>query len=392
MNKTHILLLAPVVLTAALAAAACGSHAATPAETKADTVSLDQIKRGTVTVVDLPTDEIVAPGKIEANPNRVSKVVLPVTGRIADVLVKTGDAVTKGQPLVTIVSPDADAAMSAFLGAQAGVMQAQSALTKCQADFDRASDLFAHNAVARKDVLAAEAALTQAQAALGQAAATREQAGRHLAVLGLEPEGGAHDDAAQPFRAAFQQQVVVRAPLAGKVLELSVVPGEYRNDTSASVMTIADLATVWVTSQVPESYIRFVQIGEKVEISLVAYPGETFEGKVSRIADVVDPQTRTVKVQAEMDNRAGRFRPEMYGSIHHIEAIAKTMVVPAGAIVENNDGGTIAFVETAPGRFDQRSVTAGRRAGDLIRVTAGLQPGDVVAVDGVMLLKGLLRR
>jgi multidrug efflux pump subunit AcrA (membrane-fusion protein) len=82
----------------------------------------------------------------------------------------------------------------------------------------------------------------------------------------------------------------------------------------------------------------------------------------------------------------------MYGSIHHIEAIARTMVVPAGAIVENNDGGTIAFVETAPGRFEQRTVNIGRRAGDFIRVTGGLQPGDIVAVDGVMLLKGMLRR
>jgi len=382
------------LVAASAAAAACGSHAATPAETKSETVSLDQIKRGTVTLADLPTDEIVAPGKIEANPNRVSKVVLPVTGRIAEVLVKTGDSVAKGQPLVKIVSPDADSAMSGFLGAQAGVMQAQSALAKAQADFDRASDLFEHNAIARKDVIAAEAALAQAQASRGQAAAMREQAARRLAVLGLEPAaGGAESNTdAQSFRAAFQQQVVVRSPLEGKVLELSVVPGEYRNDTNASVMTIADLATVWVTSQVPESYIRFVQVGEKVEISLVAYPGETFEGKVSRIADVVDPQTRTVKVQAEMDNHAGRFRPEMYGSIHHIEAIAKTMVVPIGAIVENNDGRNIAFVETAPGRFEQRTVGVGRRAGDLVRVTDGLQPGDVVAIDGVMLLKGLRPR
>ena len=113
---------------------------------------------------------------------------------------------------------------------------------------------------------------------------------RRLAVLGLTPGD-------------FKQEVVLRAPLAGKVLELSVVPGEFRNDTSASVMTIADLSTVWVTSQVPESYIRFVQVGEHVEINLVAYPGETFQGRVSRIADTVDPQTRTVKVQAEMDNR-----------------------------------------------------------------------------------------
>lgn len=280
---------------------------------------------------------------------------------------------------MTIVSPDADAALSAHMSAQATVTQSEAALNKARADFDRASDLFEHNAIAQKDVLTAESAFAQARAALEQAVASREQTSRRLMVLGLEP-------------GKFRQQVVVPAPLAGKVLELSVVPGEYRNDTTASVMTIADLATVSVTSQVPESYIRFVRLAEAVEISLVAYPGETFTGHVSRIADVVDPQTRTVKVQAELDNRSGRLRPEMYGSIHHIASIAKTPVVPAGALVQNDDGQSIVFVETAPGRFERRQVKPGKPAGDLVRVAAGVAPGDRVVVDGVMLLNGLLRK
>jgi multidrug efflux pump subunit AcrA (membrane-fusion protein) len=92
-----------------------------------------------------------------------------------------------------------------------------------------------------------------------------------------------------------------------------------------------------------------------------------------------------------MDNRGGRFRPEMYGSIHHIESVAKTLVVPIGAVVENTDSRTIVFVETSPGRFEQRDVSVGKRAGDVVRVLSGLRPGDIVVVDGVMLLKGLVR-
>ena len=339
---------------------------------------MEQIKRETVTTRELPTDEVVAPGRIEANPNRVSKVVLPVSGRITSVLVRIGDAVTKDQPLLTIQSPDADAAMSAFLSAQAGVTQARALLVKAQGDFDRASDLFEHNAVAKKDVLSAESALAQAKAGLDQGQASQEQASRRLSVLGLKSSD-------------FKQEVVLRSPLAGKVLELTVVPGEFRNDTSASVMTIADLSSVWVTSQVPESYIRFVQQGERVEIGLVAYPGELFEGRVSRIADTVDPQTRTVKVQAELDNRTGRFRPEMFGSIHHVESTATMTVVPSAAVLQ--DGArTAVFVERGVGRFEERNVSLGKRAGDLVRVTSGVQPGDSVVVDGVMLLKGLVKR
>ena len=224
----------------------------------------------------------------------------------------------------------------------------------------------------------AESALAQANAGFEQARASQNQAERRLAVLGLRK-----DD--------VSQEVVLRSPLAGKILELTVVPGEFKNDTSTSVMTIADLSTVWVTSQVPESYIRFVRVGERVEIDLVAYPGETFDGRVSRIADTVDPQTRTVKVQAEMENSGGRFRPEMYGSIHHVESTERMTVVPVAAVVQDGER-TVVFVERSPGRFEERHVSVGKRAGDLVRIRSGVTPGDTVAVDGVMLLKGLAKR
>ena len=339
---------------------------------------LKQIRREKVADAELATDEVIAPGKIEANPNRVSKVVAPVAGRVARVLVAVGDAVRQGQPLFTIESPDADAATSTHLQADAAVTQARATLLKAQADAERTKDLFDHNAVAKKEVLNADSALAQAQAALDQALASREQAERRLSVLGLTPRD-------------FKQQVTVRSPLSGKVLELSVVPGEFRNDTSAPVMTIADLSTVWVSSQVPETYIRFIQPHEKVEIRLVAYPDETFEGRVLQIADTVDPQTRTVKVHAEMDNPRGRFRPEMFGSIHHIESTARMPVVPAGAVIEG-DGRSIVFVESAPGTFQERVVAVGKNAGAQVRVLNGLKAGETVVVDGAMLLSGLMKK
>jgi cobalt-zinc-cadmium efflux system membrane fusion protein len=380
-----------IVLTMLTVYAGCGPRHDGPVEPPApaapaagtvvippDSPMLSQIKRATVTTQDLPTDDVVTSGKIDVNPNRVSKVLLPVAGRIAEVLVKTGDGVRKGQPLLSIESPDADAAMTAFLSAQATVMQAHSALTKATADADRLADLFEHNAVAQKEVLNAQSALAQAKAALAQAQALQEQGERRLAVLGLTPGN-------------YKQRVVVSSPLAGKVLDLSVVPGEFRNDMTASVMTIADLSTVWVTSQVPESYIRFVQTGERVEINLVAYPGETFEGRVMRIADTVDPQTRTVKVQAELKNPNGRFRPEMYGSIHHVESTAAMTVVPYAALVQDGER-TVVFVEQAPGQFVERDVTVGKRAGDVVRIVDGVSPGDSIVVDGAMLLAGLAKR
>ena len=124
---------------------------------------------------------------------------------------------------------------------------------------------------------------------------------------------------------------------------------------------------------------------------LAARGCEVFEGRVSRIADTVDATTRTVKVQAELDNRTGALRPEMYGSIHHIESTRPTTVVPAGAVIQSGDR-SVVFVETKAGRFEPRTVSLGARAGDVIRIVSGVSPGDAVVTDGAMLLQGLLRR
>ncbi len=341
----------------------------------ADSPKLKQIRVEIVKTQSVPADEVVAPGKIEVNPNRVAHVALPVAGRITSVLEKLGDFVQQGAPLLTVESADVDAAMSTYLQSEAGVNQAKATLMKARADLERARDLFEHNAIAQKEVLNGENNVTQGKATLEQAEAVKKQAGRRLEIFGLQP-------------GQFGQKLVVRAPISGKVLEMTAVPGEFRNDTNAPVMTIADLSTVWVASDVPESSIRLIKINERLEIVLAAYPDETFTGRVTRIADVVDPQTRTVKVRAEMDNSRGRLRPEMFGKIRHVEAMELRPVVPAGTVIQG-DGQNVVYVEKSTGVFVQRTVTVGPRVKNGVAILQGLQAGDRVVVDGVMLLKGI---
>ena len=93
-----------------------------------DSPKLTQIRIGTVSLAELPKDEVVAPGNLEANPNRVSRVLLPLAGRITRVAVKLGDAVRAGQPLLSLESPDADAALSTSLQADGSVTQVRACL------------------------------------------------------------------------------------------------------------------------------------------------------------------------------------------------------------------------------------------------------------------------
>jgi membrane fusion protein, heavy metal efflux system len=339
-----------------------------------DSPKLKLIKVDTVAEIAIPVDEVDAPGKIEVNPNRVSRVVTPVAGRIIQVFVKLGDAVKEGQPVATIESPDADVAISAFLQADSALGQLRANVLKATNDLDRNRELLEHQAVAKKEVLNAENVLTQAKSQVDQAAATREQTLRRLALLGLTP-------------GEFGQKIVLHAPVSGKVLELGIVPGEFRNDTNQPLLTVADLSTVWIASDVPETAIRFIKVGESLDIELNAYPGEHLRANVRRIADSVDPTTRTIKVRAELQNPNGRLLPEMYGRTRHVEGTRLLPAVPASAVLQGQSGAAV-FVEAAPGRFVQTSVTTGNRTGDLLGITAGLKPGDRIVTDGVMLLKG----
>ena len=348
-------------------------HPASEVRIDRDSPALAQIRLSTVETAEVPMDEVDAPGKIEANPNRMSHVVLPLAGRISQVLVRIGDTVQRGQPLLLLESPDADAAISTLLQAQGGVNIATSTVMKAEADAERSRDLFRNSAIAQKEVLAAESVLSQAKASLESTKAVQEQAQRRLALLGLKPD-------------QYGQKLEVKAPISGKVLELTVAPNEYRNDTNASLITLADLSDVWVSSDVPETKIRFVKPGERIGLELSAYPGETFTARVMNLADTVDPTTHTVKVHAELKNPAGRLRPEMFGRIRHVESLKRLPMVPLAALAQG-EGQTVVYRQKAPGEFEPVPVELGVRDGDRVAITSGIRPGDTIVTDGVMLLK-----
>ncbi len=346
-----------------------------------DSPQFKQLRVEAVRARTVVADEVVAPGRVGLNPNRVSRVLPPVQGRVLEVMVKLGDLVDQGQPLLSLDSADADAAVATDFQSEATERQTKFALQKADLELRRAKELYSFQGIAEKDLLQAQNDQATATSNYEIAQAAREQARRKLELLGLRP-------------GAFHQPTVVRAPISGKVLEVNVTRGEFRgavashsDTTTAPLMTIADLSIVWMFSDVAEPYIRFIRVGEPVEITLVAFPGEVLRGHVAQIADTLDPQTRTLRVHVELPNPAGRFRPEMFGSIRHAGAMRSLPVVPLAAVVQEY-GLTVVFVELTPGRFERREITIGARSGDVVAVRAGLEVDERVVVAGAMLLKG----
>ena len=123
---------------------------------------------------------------MELDPGRVSRVVLPVAGRVREVLAALGDPVKRGQPLLTLDSPEVSALQSTLRQAEASESQAKATLAKSEADLARVRDLLANRAIAQKEVLSAETVMAQSKAALEQALAGRDDVARKLGLLGLE--------------------------------------------------------------------------------------------------------------------------------------------------------------------------------------------------------------
>ncbi len=361
---------------ASAAPTATTAAAAAPGEIRLppDSPQLKRITLARVTTAQVAQDEVVAPGAIEAIPTRISRLAMPVAGRVTRVLVGLGDRVTRGEPVVAIDSPEAATMMSGAAQAEARVRQMQAALRKAETDAARAHDLFEHKAAAQKDVEAADTQLAQARGDLDQARAQLEENQHHLSIVGLVP--------------GSSREILLRAPVTGKVITIEVSPGEYRSDTAAALMTIADLAIVHVAADVPESQIRLISQGEHVLVTLAAYPGEKFDAKVTRVGDTVDPKTRAVKVLAELPNPANRLRPGMFGRIEHTKTMRETPVVPSSAVVQTEKE-NLAVREKGPGVFEVVRVECGARIDDnRIPILKGLQAGDRIVVDGTLLLSG----
>lgn len=300
-----------------------------------------------------------APAQAEADPARMARIAPPLPGRVVQLFVHFGDTVTQGQPLLTLDSPDLVAAQTDYLRARSGLAQAERTLARQQ-------DLAGHGIGARREV---EQAATDRDLARSELDRTLIR----LRLLGVDP-------------AAVGRPLTVRSPIAGRVVEFGVAPGEFRNDPAAPMMTIADLSTVWVTADVQEKDIRRVRPGEDSCAVFAAWPGECFRGRVLFVGDLLDPATRTIKVRVALDNADRRLRPGMFAAVTFTETAAPEVVVPTTAVVLLGDASYV-FVETAPWVFERRRVTPGAQLGDRTAIVEGLRAGERAVTRNAVLLQ-----
>lgn len=305
---------------------------------------------------------LAAPAMVEADPARTANILPSLSGKVVSLKVGLGDTVHRGQLLAVIGSGD-------FAQAVADVAKARDALDLAKKSLDRASGVQQAGGAAVKDLQAA-------QSGYNQALDEYQRAQTRLAAVGGTADSGKH--AAGPG-------ISVLAPMDGSITALSIAPGTYVNDVTASMMTIVNLDSVWVTANVAEDDLALVVRDEPVDVTLSAYPGSVLHGRVSSVSSVLQPDTRRGMVRITVSNADGRLKPNMFATATFAAAQPAQVFVPESALLMNNDSTTV-LVEVAPWTFARRVVELGSEDGDVVRIVAGLQRGERVVTRGGVLL------
>ena len=182
-----------------------------------------------------------------------------------------------------------------------------------------------------------------------------------------------------------QRLLTLRSPVNGVVLEKPAVQG-MRFMPGETLYRIADLSSMWLLADVFEQDLGLVKVGQAASITVNAFPGKHFSGKVAFVSPTLNPQTRTTQVRIELPNPAGLLKPAMYASVElSAAARGKVLTVPVAAVLESGTR-QLVLVELAAGRFEPRAVKVGRRGGDYIEVLEGVGAGEKIVVSANFLI------
>jgi cobalt-zinc-cadmium efflux system membrane fusion protein len=300
------------------------------------------------------------PASVEADPSKLVKVLPPVSGRIASLNKVLGDSVKAGDVLFRLESADLSQALS-------DAQKAKSAITLAKQTLERQRQLGESDIAARRDV-------EQAQNDFEQASSELARANAKLAQIGAGLSGSMEG-----------RLLAVRSPISGRVVDLAAANGAFWNDVTAPLLTVADLSTVYVTANADEADLANIFVGQETKITLNAYPDEPLTGKVRYVGEILDSDTRRVKVRVVVENRSARLKPGMFAQAMLFAKPHPSILVPKNTVVQNGFSSRV-FVEVAAWRFEPRVVQLGATIGDRVEILGGLKAGArVVTSDGVLL-------
>ena len=314
-------------------------------------------------------------GRLIWNDDATVRIYSPVGGRVTAIMARLGQEVEPGTPLARIASPD-------FGQAQAEARKAVVDMQQAERTFNRVRELHEHGAASKKD-------FEMAEADFHRAVSEKERSLARLAIYGVDGS-------------AVDQMFPLQSPLKGLVVEKNINPGqEVRPDQMLAntplltlpLFVVSDPEQLWILLDVTEMDTSPLHAGQALRIRSSAFPGKVFSGRLEVIGDMLDPNTRTVKVRGTVDNPQKLLKAEMYVTA---EISPDSPAVPVrGADISLKavflkDNRHYLFIEQSPGQFERRAVEIGPEHNGKVSVLTGVETGQRVVTEGSLLLEALL--
>jgi cobalt-zinc-cadmium efflux system membrane fusion protein len=312
---------------------------------------------------------ITTTGVVDFNHDRATDVLAPFSGPVTEVLVTLGERVAKGQPMAKVDSPDFATAVGAYRKALINAKAAEAIAAN-----DR--DLYARHAISEREN-------ARAQADAVGADADRAAALQALVALHMDPGTIA---AIRAGKAVAHGQGVIRAPIAGTVVQKSIATGQTLAAGTTSCFMIANTSRMWVMANVFGGDVGKVRTGDPATVE----PGDgskAIPGTITNVAAVVNPNTRSVAARVLVKNPRGALKQQMYVTVHiHSRNKFTGLLIPVSAVLRDLEDLPFVYVIESNGGYARRPVSLGSRVGDEFVIRDGLRPGEQVVVDGSIFL------
>jgi membrane fusion protein, heavy metal efflux system len=318
--------------------------------------------------------EKTAVGSIDFNEELTVQVFTPYQGKIIDVFAKVGDEVKQGETLFTIDSPD-------LLAADSNLIAAAGVLELTTRNLERLKVLYQSRAVSQHDL---EQAVSDQQTAEGALRSARD-AVRIFGKTETEINKIVTDRIADP-------RLVVPSPITGRVTARNAAPGLLvQPGNPPPPYSVADISTMWMLANIAEVDVPFIRVGQQVAVSVLAYPDKVFEGRITSVDSMVDPNTHRMLIRSTIDDPNHELRSNMFATFTiRTGDPVRSLAVPLDGVVREGDGTMTVWVTSDRRRFTQRTVKIGMQKNGFRQILGGLKGGELVATDGAVFLSNML--
>ena len=322
-------------------------------------------------------------GKIAVNEDSSTPIFSPFAGRVIKLLVKPSDTVERGQLLFIVEAADMVQGLNDFVTALSALNSARSKLNLATIVEKRANDLYAGKAVPLKDWQQSQSDLIQAQNDMRSAETALEAVRNRLRILGRSEDQIATFEQTRQISA----DTPIYSPIAGTVVQRKIGPGQFISSGATDpVFVIGNLSTVWLTAFVRETEAAGVAVGQDIAFSLLAMPGAEFKARIDYVSPAIDPTTRRLLVRANIDNKDGVFKPEMYANVTIYSGGDRPGVgVPKQALIYEGERVRL-WVAHDDKSIELRDIETGLINGDLVEVRTNLKAGEKIVTKGSLFI------